>query len=122
MCCGLTRLGETGTTGHWPLNGVSLMTGMACDFTLFPSYEWLLEVSEGNKFVAPNHQSPYYFAPRGRVQLAVDGNSPRKKKQKTEAPCCKCGPTNGDCSKRACAKSDSKKCTSCGSSNCSAKG
>ena len=59
--------------------------------------------SEGNKFVAPNHQSPYYFAPPGRVQLAVDelavdGKSPRKK-QKTEAPCCKC--KNGDCSKCA---------------------
>ena len=36
--------------------------------------------SEGNKFVAPNHQSPYYFAPLpsppGRVQLAGDGQEP----------------------------------------------
>ena len=84
------------------------------------SYVMLAPNSEGNKFVAPNHQSPYYFSPPNRVELAGDGKSPRKKKQKKKAACCKCGSKNGDCLKCTCAKSDSKKCTNCGSSNCAA--
>jgi hypothetical protein len=84
-------------------------------------YVMLAPNSKGDKYVAPNHPSPYYFSPPHHVELAGDGKSPRKKKHKKDPACCRCGPKNGDCSGCTCAKSDGKKCTNCGSSNCAAK-